>query len=441
MTPNYSYLNTGSWSYDVLYPDGSGSYGNYIGQTLIDAEALTVQSAVTENYPFRKKYTLPFNGYQKRFDSWRDSRASLEQFFTGNGNTYKYHGVTLGVLGISIFSYFSSVTVPDPTQKVVSKLQNEISLGKSDLLTSLAEAHKTAEMVATTATRIYKALKALKRADIAGFSNALGVTSSRREAKRWRQRSRLAGLTPPPFVWSKHPVTGKRYRYYPKAVVNETKLKDFMAQTWLEYTYGWKPLLQDVYNAAQASASIGIEMSNAVRSVRARSSESVEFKDKYQQSQFAVDVYCSRTVYLEMGLNFRIEDGGPTFHTAFGLDNPATMLWEVIPFSFVADWFLPVGKAIASLSAYNGLTFVSGWKSSRQVWNCTVNAGPGAPWATGGGVWHVKSYKGQFYQKIVIINRSLVYEFPQYGFPQFKNPLSVSHMTSAISLLQTFFKK
>jgi hypothetical protein len=38
-----------------------------------------------------------------------------------------------------------------------------------------------------------------------------------------------------------------------------------------------------------------------------------------------------------------------------GLDPTAGQIWDLIPFSFVADWFLPIGDSIRNVDAYNSL--------------------------------------------------------------------------------------
>lgn len=37
-----------------------------------------------------------------------------------------------------------------------------------------------------------------------------------------------------------------------------------------------------------------------------------------------------------------------------GLINPLSVAWELVPFSFVVDWFLPIGTYINSMSDYAG---------------------------------------------------------------------------------------
>jgi hypothetical protein len=47
-----------------------------------------------------------------------------------------------------------------------------------------------------------------------------------------------------------------------------------------------------------------------------------------------------------------------------GLTNPLEVAWELIPFSFVADWFISVGDWLRGLTALHGLRIVSGFRSN-----------------------------------------------------------------------------
>jgi hypothetical protein len=42
------------------------------------------------------------------------------------------------------------------------------------------------------------------------------------------------------------------------------------------------------------------------------------------------------------------------------------LAWELIPLSFVVDWFLPVGKYLDSLNATKGITFLDGYEGYKR---------------------------------------------------------------------------
>lgn len=447
MSGNFNTLRTVPWTYSANSENGQVLAVNaLIGHYPTSAEAKQTISAVTPNFSAyeKKRYLLPDNGYKYRHDRWVDYPTQLIQLWIpthGDKVVYYYaNTVSNALAGSDPFGYFTKVPTEDLRQKVIAKLQDKIKLGQTEALVSLVEMHKTAAMIAVTATRLSKAFLALKRVDFVGFSNSLGLTRSQKTRSSWRRATRKHGVSQPKFEWRSHPVTGKRYRYHPPLSESaKSRLNDFAADTWLEYSYGWIPLINDVYNTAKASASLGIEMSNQVREVSAAARASNFLFDSREVNQFIFKGSCIRTENLRYQLHYRIEDGGPSFSTAFGLDNPLAVAWETLPFSFVVDWFLPVGRSISALSAYNGLTFVKGTISYKQGFTCTMET-TGKSWNAPGGKWNVKAYGGLFKQNILIKERTLLSTFPSYGFPQFKNPLSVQHMASALALLKTAFR-
>jgi hypothetical protein len=49
-----------------------------------------------------------------------------------------------------------------------------------------------------------------------------------------------------------------------------------------------------------------------------------------------------------------------------GLLNPLSLIYELTPWSFVVDWFVPIGPVLNALTAPAGLIFVSGTKSVKS---------------------------------------------------------------------------
>lgn len=45
----------------------------------------------------------------------------------------------------------------------------------------------------------------------------------------------------------------------------------------------------------------------------------------------------------------------------WGLDQPVEALWEIVPYSFICDWFFNVGKTIASWTPNIGFKQLASW--------------------------------------------------------------------------------
>lgn len=59
-----------------------------------------------------------------------------------------------------------------------------------------------------------------------------------------------------------------------------------------------------------------------------------------------------------------------------GLINPASIAWDLVPYSFVFDWLLPIGDILRGYESELGLQFISGYISQRTTANVTTTVTP-----------------------------------------------------------------
>jgi hypothetical protein len=119
-----------------------------------------------------------------------------------------------------------------------------------------------------------------------------------------------------------------------------------------------------------------------------------------------------------------------------GMANPLSLAWELLPYSFVVDWFLPIGQFLSSLDYALGLEFRYGWMTvqHRQSWNSRLTRTHGtqfgfeADWSGGTG-----NGKG-FY-----MHREALHSFPFPPLPVLKDPFSPIHMANGLALLSEAF--
>lgn len=181
--------------------------------------------------------------------------------------------------------------------------------GPLNLATALGDIDKTAEMVAKRARQLAEAAFQLSKGNAKAFSQALGIASPSR-AQRGRIRDSV----------------------------------DRLADNWLEYTYGWAPLIADVYGGIDALhkgvTGEGKEVSGRQGKGPSRSAG---------QGLPAIGLGHSATS--------RGTVINPTVRSLqeLGLLNPFSLAWELLPYSFVADWFLPIGDIFAGITSGLGL--------------------------------------------------------------------------------------
>lgn len=333
----------------------------------------------------------PYSCYYRDIEAWR---GSFSEWSVGFEDT---HSVSFP------YPYGRTIPVdedlPSVPQSVFNRAVVECLLKIRDervnVALFLAEATRSASMIAGNLQRFGKALIDMKRG-------------------RWASALQHLGIKGHTFKSRSNDFTGR----------------------YLELQYGWLPLLKDVYGIYE-SARIGAitfePRISAVRTVRyhlpRRYSKSLPYglTAKYSQgdSRFGVRVHLDYTMNSEL---LRAA-------SAHGLINPAEVAWELVPFSFLADWVVPVGDWISALSATGGLTFKSGTATTFQKLVRTghirhVGSRDKADPGTGVRVGHA-DLACQI--RITNMNRVVLTEDPTPSL-YVKNPISFGHIANALAL-------
>jgi hypothetical protein len=159
------------------------------------------------------------------------------------------------------------------------------------------------------------------------------------------------------------------------------------AQLWLQYRYGILPLVRDV---EQILKDLDRNVKGPTRkTTRASESLSSEFSRDITVSgspmSFTFRQQITESVTIRaMSLDEFVRSASDDF--GFGAKNLFTLPWELIPYSFVADWFANVGDFIGSLAPALGYTQLGGCVTinrERKAFylpvNTSLNSTPG--WA------------------------------------------------------------
>jgi hypothetical protein len=125
------------------------------------------------------------------------------------------------------------------------------------------------------------------------------------------------------------------------------------ASNWLEYHFGWEPLVRDIYDSIEV-------LHNPIKSFTATKGTAFDMKaGSYRDDNGSVIDSGRWVCYLrcKQGATVRSIQSG-TLHSLeqFGLLNPLSIAWELVPFSFVVDWFVNVGDVLRSYSDFAGMT-------------------------------------------------------------------------------------
>lgn len=120
---------------------------------------------------------------------------------------------------------------------------------------------------------------------------------------------------------------------------------DYLTGKWLEYRYGWMPLVHSTYDALD---NLSKRLSGGLVVVNGRASGEAYKKTKAGSGSYSTPeiIFDSKMKFrTELVLQFRLPQGQQIYDwTSL---NPAGIAWELVPLSFVADWFVNVGEVLS----------------------------------------------------------------------------------------------
>jgi hypothetical protein len=149
------------------------------------------------------------------------------------------------------------------------------------------------------------------------------------------------------------------------------------ANHWLEYTYGWSPLLSDAHALAEKAAQqIGLGGRPPRFTATGKAWIGKSFLEKnpnaYVDYHNGLIGYTWRGNYkatARAGLLCEIEYSWSQLFASLGLGltDPLVLAWELTPFSFVFDWFIDVGSWLEQASSLQGVKVLTGFTSLERM--------------------------------------------------------------------------
>lgn len=128
-----------------------------------------------------------------------------------------------------------------------------------------------------------------------------------------------------------------------------------LTDTWLEYSFGWTPLLNDIRDATDLINKVRSEVETKPVSGFGEHSTKVHgiVGQSYSSSPyFRIHGYTARTAKVIYKSSVGAERVSQNLVRQVGLDlsNFVPTLWELIPYSFVVDYFSNIGDIISAAS-------------------------------------------------------------------------------------------
>jgi len=353
-----------------------------------------------------KKSQLPVNPHTVKITEIVDGYSSFQVAAPANPSFQnEFSKFTLHYLAPPDNSAHLADSELKALRNLIAKAELDI---EANLAQDFAQIGQTVKLIGNTAKRLAKAALALKKGNIPGAIDAL---------------------------WSGH---------LPRFNGVGPSLSKSFASNWLELQYGWKPLLQDIYGTMNALKRLNSASALVVKRVTANGQavkiikipimHHVMTSSKAGEHSILVKTKC------KFVLRYKIEDPFKSFLAQTGFTNPINLGWEILPLSFVVDWFLPIGPYLETLSSWDGVVFLDGSKVFHTVelahsvinFSGTVVGSPTQFYET----------HAVYDRKVVSVDRSKLTALPTARFPTIvKNGLaSTVHAQNALALLRSFFR-
>lgn len=196
------------------------------------------------------------------------------------------------------------------------------SLGESaEMAVNWAERQQSINMIAKRSSQMYRAAKAIRSFRFGDlndvFREATGRSKNFTRISRADQKRNLAKAT---------------------------------SDLWLEWHFGAEPLIKDVRNAMSA-----VIDPNLLGKIVGRG----HVKDvlSYTTTHTYTKAVSDHNMSIRASVNAYVKVSSPELYMAnrLGFLNPLGIAWELVPFSFVIDWFVNVSDVLKDINPYAGL--------------------------------------------------------------------------------------
>lgn len=191
---------------------------------------------------------------------------------------------------------------------------------KAENLTAIAEIKSTSDMIRSRVMQMINFAQVLRSRDPARFHRMLAVQSGKHR-----------------FSWR--------------------EVRRDLSSLWLELWLGWLPSMGDIY------ATISVFDSNPhydkMRVGTSVSDSKLIFREVDYQWQNYQSVKMNGA--MVMGMEMRPWSNDVVLASSLGLTNPFLTAWDLVPLSFVWNWFNPVSAWLGQFSVLDGYSLKNGY--------------------------------------------------------------------------------
>lgn len=347
-----------------------------------------------------------------------------------------------------VVSWIFGITRPAPPSPEVQDASGRLATlqcwgnvepAKSQSLVTAFEAHKSWDTIYSRAKSLALVVKHCRSGNVAALSRMLGGASTRRPIpKRF-------------LIWDHdgQPLLSKRgrlqHRYAASLrTTSDSRYLDKASRLWLEYRYGWAPMVYDIIDQLKAVSAPEFRTHLTRDTLRtARGKASRTYQDVIPRTAVAGGLTYTGETRSEMTyttrayVHYRNTVAGSFLERLndFGLFDVPEATWELVPFSFIVDWFVPVGDWLKALTPKIGVEIVAqGFATEQHSVVETVLTGFPSPVV--GDIAYSPAAPIGSRDRVTLREKSRQTYLGLPAFPPIDVKLNVKRMADAVALLK-----
>lgn len=270
--------------------------------------------------------------------------------------------------GASYVALDSSPVYEQALSKAYEKFRNAVS-DKAELAVSLAERKQAMDMIVKRLVQFTSFVRCLRKGDLPGVMSSLGFKPPRQtnkrkltnaeKQKRWEKYRRRArkGYAPVPDTYNEafdgfsFPSRRALRAFRKEQTGKARRAGEVASDLFLEFHFGWVPLVKDI----GAAVDVLQRPFNGKVTVKGKGSARAETGSKPSPGSFSIGRTYVWVSKVQLIADLKIVNPNLYLANKLGLVNPAAVLWEVIPFSFLLDWIANVSSFLAQATEFMGL--------------------------------------------------------------------------------------
>lgn len=285
----------------------TGPFLTVEGYPFTSNKKYVLQRTSYRSFPKGSVYSLPYVSYKAFYETHTGSRTG----YLSAGASRTYLQLTYSTSASQRYRALARNGAVSSLREGLDGFMQTYQGGES-----LGQAGKTMQMVTQRATQLYKGFKALKTGNLSAFCKSLQIQPKRKDLHLLGKRKRVQS--------------------------NATSL-------WLEYWYGWKPLVEDINRGLNDLVDEPVWDRRFSGYGKAEWSSAPEIGPYESHGPVRVKTSCKVRAVV------RVSDPNLYAANRGGLISPAQIAWQLVPFSFIVDWFVNVEQYLGSFTDFAGI--------------------------------------------------------------------------------------